>query len=34
MQNVEIWVVWGLRVTQGNQQCHNSIECIRLPIRF
>jgi len=25
MQNIEIGMVWGLRVTHGHQQCHHLI---------
>jgi len=32
MQNVEIAVVWALRVTQGHQQHNHSIEYIWLSI--
>jgi len=34
MQNVDIRVFGGLGVNLGHQQCHRSIECIRLPIRL
>jgi len=34
MQNVGIGVVWGLKVIQGNQQCHHLLQCIQLPIQL
>jgi len=33
-QNVELGVVWELRVTKGHRQCHHSTERTRLSIRL
>jgi len=32
MQNVEIGVVYGVRVTQDHCQCHHLVEHLQLPI--